>query len=179
MHVCHYLFYPLLLAWIVLHVAVTAVGQAPRWLLLAGFVGTTPGPLAFLVLGQTLVDRGERLRRVLATLPLTLVGIGIAWRMSRAVLSGLAEMGGTFARTPKFGVEGPRRAWDDRRYDPPLGTVTPELLLGCVCVFGAALALATGAFRMAPSVGFFAVAFATVAWVAVRERGDAPASSGD
>jgi cellulose synthase/poly-beta-1,6-N-acetylglucosamine synthase-like glycosyltransferase len=169
MHVCHYLFYPLLLAWIGLHVVVTAATEAPRWLLLAGFFGTTPGPIAFLVLGQVLVDREGRLRRLAATLVLTLVGVGIAWRMTRAVLSGFVEMGGTFARTPKFGVDGPRRAWSDRRYDEPLQSVLPEVLAGAWCVLGVAVALSAGAYRMAPSVGFFAVAFAWVAWVAVSQ----------
>lgn len=170
MHVCHYLFYPLMLAWIVLHVAVTAFGQASRWLLLAGFLGTTPGPLVFLALGQILVDRDGRLQRLLATVPLTVVGIGIAWRMSRAVLSGFLEMGGRFARTPKFGVKGPRRAWDDHRYDEPLDTVGPELLIGGWCVLGAGLSLVNGAYRMAPSVGFFAVAFVAVAGTALRQH---------
>lgn len=170
MHVCHYLFYPLLLAWILLHVAITVTGQAPRWLLLAGFLGTTLGPIVFLALGQYRVSREGQLRRLVATLPLTLVGIGIAWRMSRAVLSGIVEMGGTFERTPKFGIDGPRRAWSDRRYDQPLERMAPELLAGGWCTLGTALALTYGVYRMAPSMGFFAVAFATVAGIAMQQR---------
>jgi hypothetical protein len=81
-------------------------------------------------------------------------------------------MGGAFARTPKFGVEGPRRAWSDRRYDEPLATVLPEVGLGGWCLFGVGLALANGAYRMAPSVGFFAVAFACVVAMALAERSD-------
>jgi cellulose synthase/poly-beta-1,6-N-acetylglucosamine synthase-like glycosyltransferase len=170
MHVGHYLFYPLLLAWILLHVLVTALGLAPRWLLVAGFLGTTPGPVGFLALGQLLTDRPGRLRRLVAVPSLTLVGVGIAWRMSRAVVSGFLEMGGAFARTPKFGVEGPRRAWSDRRYDEPLATVLPEVGLGGWCLLGVGLALANGVYRMAPSVGFFAGAFACVVAMALAER---------
>jgi cellulose synthase/poly-beta-1,6-N-acetylglucosamine synthase-like glycosyltransferase len=169
MHVGHYLFYPLLLAWLGLHVVATALGLAPRWLLVAGFLGTTPGPIGFLVLGQVHTDRDGRLRRLVGVLPLTLVGVGIAWRMSRAVVSGFLEMGGAFARTPKFGVEGPRRAWSDRRYDEPLATVLPELSLVGWCLLGVVLALSGGAARMAPSVGFFVAAFALVAWLAVTQ----------
>lgn len=170
MHVCHYLFYPLLLAWVFLHVVLTATGQVPRWLLLAGFLGTTPGPLAFLALGQLLTDREGHLERLLATLPLTLIGIGIASRMTRAILSGFVEMGGTFKRTPKFGIDGPRRAWSDRRYDQPLESATPELLVGGWCALGTALALAGGAYRMAPSMGFFTIAFGLVAGIAMRRQ---------
>lgn len=170
LHVCHYLFYPLLVAWILLHVAVTALGQAPRWLLLAGFLGTTPGPIAFLILGQVVTDQSGRLRRLLATVPLTLVGIGISWRMSRAVVEGFIEMGGVFERTPKFGIEGPRRAWSDWSYDQPLSSTVPEVLLGSWCLFGATFALATGSFRMAPSVAFFFIAFVAVAGGAILQR---------
>jgi len=170
LHICHYLFYPLLLAWILLHVVVTAFGAAPRSLLLAGVLGTTPGPLLFLALGQLLVDRPGRLERLLAAVPLTLVGVGIAWRMTRAVVAGFVEMGGIFERTPKFGVDGPRRAWHDGSYDRPLETTAPELLVGGWCASGAAIAIATGAFRMALSVAFFALAFATVAGLAVLQR---------
>jgi hypothetical protein len=86
------------------------------------------------------------------------------------VVSGFLEMGGAFARTPKFGVEGPRRAWSDRRYDEPLATVLPEVGLGGWCLLGVGLALANGVYRMAPSVGFFAGAFACVVAMALAER---------
>jgi cellulose synthase/poly-beta-1,6-N-acetylglucosamine synthase-like glycosyltransferase len=170
MHVCHYLFYPLLLAWIVLHVVVTVAGGAPEWLLLAGFLGTTPGPVAFLLLGLVLVDRAHGPRRLLALLPLTLVGIGIAWRMTRATVSGFLEMGGRFDRTPKFGGTGPRRSWGDQQYDQPLETVRSEVLVGGWCVLGTVVALGTASYRMAPSIGFFTIAYVAVAWIAVRER---------
>lgn len=170
LHVCHYVFYPILLAWILLHVVVTVFGHAPRWLLLAGFLGATPGPLLFLGLGQLLTDRQGWGKRVLATVPLTLIGVGIAWRMAKAVVVGFIEMGGVFARTPKFGIKGPRRAWDDRRYDPPLETTIPEVLVAGWCVFGTVLALATGAVRMAPSLAFFSLAFGTVVGATVHQR---------
>lgn len=170
LHIGHYLFYPLLLLWMLLHVLVAGLGESPDRLLLVGFAMTTPGPLAFLALGQVMVDREGRLRRLAAALPLTLVGAGIAWRMSKAVVSGLVETGGSFSRTPKFGENGPRRAWSDRAYDRPLGSVLPETLLGGWCVGGAALAVLSGVPRMGVSVGFFAVAFALVVAIAVRQR---------
>lgn len=159
LHVLHYLFYPLLLLWLVAHVLVTLATDVPRWLLVAGFLGTTPGPLAFLFLGQRLTARPGRLRRLLAVVPLTVVGVGIAWRMSTAVVSGLVRTGGAFERTPKFRIEGDRRTWRGRAYDRPLGTTAPELLFGGWCALGAVLAVHTAAFRMAPSLAFFATSF--------------------
>lgn len=170
LHVIHYVFYPLLLAWLALHVVVTLTGAPPRWLLVAGFLGTTPGPLAFLAFGQVLSDRDGRLRRLLAVVPLTLVGVGIAARMSRAVVSGITEMGGRFDRTPKFRIEGPRRSWRDSDYATGLGTVVPEAALGVGCTLGAAAALATGSPRMAPSLAFFALAFWSVVGFALWQR---------
>lgn len=170
LHVLHYVFYPLLLAWLALHVAVALFATVPRWVLLGGFLGTTPGPLGFLFLGQVLTDREGKIRRLLAVVPLTLVGVGIAWRMSRAVVSGFLEMGGTFARTPKFRIEGPRRSWRDRAYAEGFGSVLPETLLGLGCVVGAGAALANGAVRMAPSLAFFGLAFWTVVGLAIWQR---------
>lgn len=161
LHVLHYLFYPLLLVWIGLHIAVTAVSVPPRWLLLAGFLGTTPGPLAFLLLGQLQAKRQRIGRRLLAVIPLTLVGIGLAWRITRAVVSGFREMGGSFDRTPKFRLDGPRRSWRGQAYAGTLNTL-PEFLLGLGCALGAGLAYVTGASRMAPSLLFFAASFWSV-----------------
>lgn len=169
-HVTHYLFYPLLVAWILLHVVVTAVADVPTWLLIAGFLGATPGPLAFLALGQAYTDRPGRLKRLAAGLPLTMIGVGIAWQMSRAVVSGVMESGGRFIRTPKFRIEGPRRSWRDQAYDEPLENVAPELALGLWCGLGAGLAVWLGAYRMAPSLGFFAACFGTVGAYARWQR---------
>lgn len=170
LHVLHYLFYPLLLLWLVAHVLVTLSTDVPRWLLVAGFLGTTPGPLAFLFLGQRLTDRPGRLRRLLAVVPLTVVGVGIAWRMSRAVVSGLVRTGGAFERTPKFRIEGERETWRGRAYDRPLGTTAPELLFGGWCAVGTVLAVQTGVFRMAPSLAFFATSFWGLVAVARYQR---------
>jgi len=82
--------------------------------------------------------------------------------MSRAVVSGFVEMGGAFARTPKFGVTGPRRSWRDRAYADTLASTRPEILLGLGCAAGAVAAIALGDYRMAPSLAFFTLSFGTV-----------------
>lgn len=170
LHVLHYTFYPLLLAWIALHVVVTVTASVPRWVLVAGALGTTPAPLAFLALGQVVTDRDGRGRRLLAVVPLTVVGIGIAWRMTRAVSSGILETGGTFERTPKFRIEGPRRSWREEAYASGLGTTYPERFLGGFCAVGAVGAVVTGAYRMAPSLTFFAFAFWAVVGYALWQQ---------
>ena len=170
LHVLHYAFYPLLLLWLLAHVIMTLTVGVPRWVLVAGFLGTTPGPLAFFALGQRLIDRPGRPKRMAAVVPLTIVGVGIAWRMSRAVLSGLVRRGGRFARTPKFRVESRARSWRGRAYDRPLGTTAPELFLGGWCAAGAVLAVASGAPKTVPSLSFFATSFWGVVAVAWRQR---------
>lgn len=170
LHVGHYLFFPLLLAWLVVHVVVTAVADVPSWLLVAGFLGTTPGPLAFLLLGQVRTDRDGRLKRALAAVPLTMVGVGIALRMTRAVLAGLVETGGVFERTPKFRVDGAGRSVRGRAYDDPFGTTLPEALLAGWCLLGVLVAVATGSPRMAPSLAFFAASFGLVVGLAAWQR---------
>jgi hypothetical protein len=134
---------------------------------LAGFLDTAPGAPLFLALGQVLADHEEKLKRLVATLPLTIAGVGIAWRVSRVVPSGFVEMGGAFDRAPKLGLEGPRR---EPKGDDELETVGPELLLGRSCVFDAALTLISGADRTAPPMGFFIIAFAAVAGIALQNR---------
>jgi len=99
---------------------------------------------------------------LLAVVPLTLVGVGIAWRMSKAVLRGFVEMGGTLERTPKFGRDGPRRSCSDATYDQPLASTLPEILFAAACVLVAGLAVVRGNPRMAPSLLFFGLSFATV-----------------
>jgi cellulose synthase/poly-beta-1,6-N-acetylglucosamine synthase-like glycosyltransferase len=163
LHVLHYAFYPLLLAWLALHLLVIGVTTAPRWLLATGFLMVTPGPVVFLALGQRFTGRAGRLRRlIVGVVGLSLVGVGIAWRMSRAVVSGFVEMGGAFARTPKFGVTGPRRSWRDRAYASGLSRTHAEALLGLCCAAGAVSAVALGAHRMAPSLALFALSFWTI-----------------
>lgn len=170
LHVLHYLFYPLLLLWIVLHVLITVTTPVPRWVLVGGFLGTTPAPLAFLALGQVLTDRPGRLRRLLAVVPLTLVGIGIAWRMAQAVFSGIRGMGGSFARTPKFRIEGPRRSWREQAYARGLDSTRPEAVLGGFCLAGSLTAVSLAEFRMAPSLAFFALSFWSVVAYALWQR---------
>lgn len=170
MHVVHYLLFPLLLAWLVVHVVVTIVADVPAWLLVGGFLGTTPGPLAFLLIGQARTDRDGTVGRALAVVPLTLVGVGIAWRMTRAVVSGLVQTGGVFERTPKFRIEGRRRSWRDRAYDSPLNDTRPGVILCGWCTLEAGVAVLAGAPRMAPSLGFFALSFAVVVGFAARQR---------
>ena len=72
----------LLPLWLLAHVVVTLTAGVPRWVLVAGSLGTTPGPLAFFALNQRLIDRPGRPKRMAAAVPLTVVGVGIARRTS-------------------------------------------------------------------------------------------------
>jgi hypothetical protein len=168
--VLHYVFYPVLLLWLCAHVVVALTASVPRWVLVAGFLTATLGPLVFFTTGQWFTERPARGARLAAVVPLSVFGVGIAWRMARAVVAGLVRRGGRFARTPKFRIEAADRSWRGRAYDRPLGTTVPELCLGAWCAGGAVLAVASGPYRMAPSLSFFAASFWVVAFVAHRQR---------
>lgn len=162
LHVLHYVFYPVLLAWLVMHAIVGVWVTVPRWFLAGAFLGTTPGPVIFLLTGQQLTDRLGSARGFVAIVPLTLIGVGITWRMSKAVVSGFVEMGGVFVRTPKFRIDGPRHSWRDRAYAGSLGSTTPEILVGIGCLAGAIVVVTIGTPRMALSLLFFGAAFWSV-----------------
>jgi hypothetical protein len=70
-------------------------------------------------------------RRLLYFPFLALLGTGIALNNTRAVIEALRGLGGPFARTPKFHLEGGGGRWAESAYRLPLGwTTLGEALLG-------------------------------------------------
>jgi hypothetical protein len=90
-------------------------------------------------------------------LPLTLVGVGVAWSNSVAVLRGLLGAAATFERTPKRGTNGTAAvAHGD-------GFRRGEWLLAAWCLTAAATVVGMGAWSAAPLLVLYACGFATVA----------------
>lgn len=135
------------------------------------------GSLSLMCLGPLLVyavsqqqlypDWGWRLR----ALPLlVLVGIGIAWCNTRAVWRGLARWGGTFARTPKFRLEGRAGRWADSRYRLQADKSTiGEVVLALYALTAAFVAYVTGRYGMIPFLLLYAAAFGTVAGIGLAQ----------
>ncbi len=137
-------------------------------------------PLLYTISQQGLYpDWGRRLR---AMPLLILVGIGIAWDNTQAVWRGLTRWGGTFARTPKFRLEGQSGRWADSGYR--LGadrSTVGEILLALYALATAVVACVVGDYGMIPFSLVYALAFGTVAGMGVAQtftlRGGRPSRS--
>jgi cellulose synthase/poly-beta-1,6-N-acetylglucosamine synthase-like glycosyltransferase len=113
-------------------------------------------PLLF-VLGQMALYR-DWPRRVLAYPLLMLLGVGLAWSNTRAVVSGLLTWGGAFIRTPKFHIWGEEGDWRDSVYRPGSGVLDAgELAVGVYAVSAVGLALWSGQSQMLPLVVVYAL----------------------
>ena len=113
-------------------------------------------PLLF-VMGQMALYR-DWPRRVLAYPLLMLLGVGLAWSNTRAVVSGLLHWGGPFTRTPKFQIRGQEGDWRDSVYRPGAGVLDAgELAIGLYAVSAAGLAVWRGQSQMLPLVVVYAL----------------------
>jgi len=118
-------------------------------------------PLVYAISQQRLYpDWGRRLR---AFPLLALIGIGIAWCNTRAVWRGLTRWGGTFARTPKFRLEGRGGRWTDSGYRLQAdSSVIGEAVLAIYALATACVAHISGNHGMVPFSLLYAAAFGTV-----------------
>jgi len=165
-HLSSYLAHALMVILLVVSLPILLAPNA-FWVSIDGLGLACLGPPLVYLLSQhrLYADWGRRLR----SLPLlALVGIGIAWRNTLAVWRGLTEWGGTFARTPKFHLEGKDGTWDESDYrlqgDP---SIRGEIALALYAVIGAAVAWRTGQTGMLPFLVLNALAFGTVAGLGI------------
>jgi cellulose synthase/poly-beta-1,6-N-acetylglucosamine synthase-like glycosyltransferase len=101
---------------------------------------------------------------------LMLVGVGIAWSNTQAIWRGLTRWGGTFARTPKFRVEGLTGNWIQKRYKLGIDkSVIGELMLTLYALTAALAAYIVGEHGMIPFLILYAAAFGTVAGMELRQ----------
>ena len=109
--------------------------------------------------------------RRLQTLPLlVLIGIGIAWSNSLAVWRGLTRWGGTFARTPKFRLEGQAGQWTDSVYRLRAdSSIIGEILLALYALATAFVARFSGHLGIMSFSLLYAAAFGTVAVIGLAQ----------
>lgn len=109
-------------------------------------------------------------RRLGAFPLLMLIGIGIAWANTRAGWRGLTRWGGTFARTPKFRLEGKAGRWTDSDYRLQAdGDTVGEIALMIYALVAALVAYATGNRGMMPFLLLYAAAFGAVAGMGLAQ----------
>ncbi len=125
-------------------------------------------PLVYAISEQRLYP--DWLRRLRALPLLALMGIGIAWCNMQAVWRGLTRWGGTFARTPKFRLEGKAGRWADSHYRLQAdGSTIGEIVLALYALVTAVLAFVTGRYGMIPFLLLYAAAFGTVAGMGLAQ----------
>ncbi len=109
--------------------------------------------------------------RRLRSFPLmVLLGTGIAWGNTRAVLDGLRHWGGEFARTPKFCLEGQRGNWRQSDYRLAADrSVLGEIGLAIYGLGVTGMAGALGKWSLIPFLLLYVGAFGLVAGLSLRE----------
>ena len=146
-------------------------------LLVPDFVPFSLSGLGLMCLGPPLVYTISQWRlypdwwRRLRDLPLlVLIGIGIAWCNTQAVWRGLTRWGGTFARTPKFRLEGKSGRWANSSYRIRADrSIIGEIVLAICALTTAVVAYIHGHYDFIPFSLLYAAAFGTVAGLGLAQ----------
>ncbi len=127
------------------------------------------GPILVYCTGQWALYRDWK-RRLLAFPVLVLMGTGIAWSNTVAILQGLTHWGGVFARTPKFHLDGRTKNWQrssywlrDNRF------IAGEVVLTIYALAAIAMASHPGQKGAIPFLLLYAFSFGLVAGVGLYE----------
>ena len=123
LHLTHYLVHPLMLVVVLLSVPLLILGEVFRspgttMGVVTLFALATFGPSSLYVYGQRQLGPGW-LRRLRHMPFMMLVGTGIAFSNSRAILRALRAGSLEFVRTAKFGIGAGRETWRGKAYRHP------------------------------------------------------------
>lgn len=177
-HLTYYMIYLAMLTVVLLSIPLLGATEvAPEGNVLLGVSLTLAlgvlGPGFLLVYAQRVVDPGRwrRLWRLPATL---IIGVGVAWSTSLAVLNALWGRDLEFVRTPKFGIGPAGGDWRDKAYTEwrPWGGVI-EVALALYCAWSTWLYYAHRSYAAVPflalcTTGFLVVGILTLVHAAPR-----------
>jgi cellulose synthase/poly-beta-1,6-N-acetylglucosamine synthase-like glycosyltransferase len=138
---------------------------------LAAFLGGLASiPPVMYLLGQ-MHFRADWPRRILTTYPLLmLLGIGIAWSTTLAIVDGLLNWGGPFVRTPKFQLRGREGEWRKSKYRLGIDhTLLGEFLIGLYALVAAWLALTLQQEELLPFILMYVGGEALMVWSTLRQ----------
>jgi hypothetical protein len=173
-HLTYYMIHPLMLAVILLAVPLLLglpnVMRVPAGLAAVSLgVGiATFGPGTMLVYAQRVLEP-EWWRQAWRLPTIMVIGVGVAWSTSLAVLGAFLSRDREFVRTPKFGI-GPEggqwrgKAYGDRR---PWGGIA-EVGLGLYCAWATWLYWTLGLYGAVPFLALYTAGFLTVGGLTVR-----------
>lgn len=167
-HLSTYLALPLLVALLLMSLPLLLLPDSAQLPLDGLGLACLGPPLVYAISQQQLYpDWWRRLR----DLPLlALIGVGIAWCSTLATRRGLTQWGGTFARTPKFRLEGGNGRWTDSDYRLQTdGSIIGEIVLTLYALTAVIVALVTGHYGMIPFALLYAAAFGTVAGMGLAQ----------
>jgi hypothetical protein len=120
------------------------------------------GPGILLLYAQRILD--PRWPRHVWQLPsILIIGVGMAWSTSLAVLGALWKKDLEFIRTPKFGIGPTGGQWRGKTYvarRPWSGLI--EIMLGLYCAWGACLLWTHQSYAAVPILGLYTAGFLTV-----------------
>ena len=111
-------------------------------------------------------------RKRIMLFPVFMAGsMGFAVNNSKAVLEGLFKRKSEFVRTPKYGIEGKKQSWNDKKYVPVKfsWTVLVEIGLALYCFFGVLSSLYYLEIAAVPFQLLFTCGYGFVALLSVQQ----------
>ena len=173
-HLTYYMIHPLMLVVVLLSISPLAVsGLVTSKIALAltslVFALASVGPAGMLVYAQLVVP-ARRWHRVLWLPSILVIGVGVAWSTTLAVLSAFWSRDLHFVRTPKFGIGRGGGQWRGMRYagGRPWGGFV-ELGLGLYCAWTAWVLGAHGHYGVLPFMLLYTAGFLTVGALTVLQ----------
>ena len=166
-HLTYYLIHPLMLASVLLTVPLHAASgpladrSVPSTVgLLFGLVALGPGTM--LAYAQGVLDQ-HGWRRVWQLPTILVIGVGVAFSTSLAVVEAFVGRRREFIRTPKFGIASPSETWRGKGYGEraPWGGAV-EVALGVYCAAATQLFWADHHYAMVPFLALYTLGFLTV-----------------
>ncbi len=167
MHLCQYVVHPVMITLILLMPPLVLSGSLQKVELgILGITGLFP-PMIFVASQRALYPNWAR--RLMMLPALVVMGTGLAWSNSRAVMGGLLGIKEEFHRTPKYSDIHSRQPHNANPYTLKLNkNVGWELLLSLYALWGVAISL-RNAPAFAPYLGLYSFAFAVMAIWGIRE----------
>jgi cellulose synthase/poly-beta-1,6-N-acetylglucosamine synthase-like glycosyltransferase len=177
-HLTNNISYPLmlLLSLLIFPAMLLRHGTSARMLLLVDvpfFLSATLSVLVFYLMSQ--VAGGAGWRKQIRYLPALMgMGIGLSVVNAHAVLTGMAQRGGTFHRTPKYRIEHSGQPWRGKRYRAGSGsTFAVEAVLAVYFVFCTAYAVVHGMWLSVPFLLLFVQGYGYMAALSILPALDA------
>jgi cellulose synthase/poly-beta-1,6-N-acetylglucosamine synthase-like glycosyltransferase/cytochrome c553 len=174
LHLTYYMIHPLMLLGLLLAFPMRALGElgpgstAAVWAAVI-FVLATLGPATMLLYAQRALDPAWW-RRAWELGAILVVGVGVAFSTSLAVLGAFLGSSREFVRTPKFGISSANGSWRGKAYawGSPWGGLA-EVALGGYCAATTWVFVSDGQYAVAPFLALYAAGFLTVGMLTVLQ----------